>query len=142
MTAKESGGGESDIQTTCDQLKFVVVGSCASGKTTMVAALREQGLDASVVAQEHSAVPDLWNHAKPDVLVYLDVDLRTVRERRSSTWSEAIYEAQQGRLQHARNAADVIIDTATISPEESIALVRNAIATRMSNNLPKEGTAR
>ena len=105
----------------------MVVGTCASGKSTLVAALREAGIDASVCAQEHSEIPTLWNHTKPDVLVLLDVDLATIRARRSPTWPEPIYDAQLRRLENARAAADLIIDTGAKGVAESVALVRKLV---------------
>ena len=65
-------------------LRVAVVGHCASGKSTLVSALRAHGYDANAVAQEHSAVSWLWRHAEPDVLIYLDAALETVRARRGA----------------------------------------------------------
>src|SRR3954454_17529511 len=90
--------------------RIVVVGSCASGKSTLVAALRARGFDASVCAQEHSEIPTLWNHTMPDFLVLLEAKLATVRERRGRAWPEPIYVMQQRRLENARRAAHVIVD--------------------------------
>ncbi|MBP9503378.1 MAG: hypothetical protein KBF17_14555, partial [Candidatus Promineofilum sp.] len=41
-------------------LRVAVVGPCASGKSTLVAALRAAGYDARHPAQEHSFVKDMW----------------------------------------------------------------------------------
>jgi len=51
------------------------------------------------------------------VLVYLDVPLTTVRDRRGAEWPRAVYDAQEARLADARAHADLTIDTsrATIS---------------------------
>jgi energy-coupling factor transporter ATP-binding protein EcfA2 len=103
--------------------KLVIVGTCASGKSTLAAALREAGIDASACAQEHSEIPTLWNHTKPDVVVFLDVDLATIRARRSPTWPQTIYDAQRRRLENARSIADVIIETGAKSVDESVAVV-------------------
>lgn len=92
--------------------RIVVVGPCASGKSTLVSRLKESGYDAHAVAQEHSAVRNLWQRKHPDVLVALDVSLEVVRERRSPDWLEAVYERQHERLASAYAAADLIIDTA------------------------------
>ena len=94
-----------------DARRIVVVGHCASGKSSVVAALRELGYDAHVCGQEHSIVRDLWRHSRPDVLVALAVDLPSIRRRRSPTWPAPIYEAQQQRLAPAFAAADLVIDT-------------------------------
>src|SRR6476661_7987964 len=92
-------------------VRVAVVGHCASGKSTLVGALRRSGYDAHAVAQEHSGITWLWRHADPDVLVYLDVPLATVRARRGAEWPQAVYDAQEARLQDARAHADLILDT-------------------------------
>jgi hypothetical protein len=92
-------------------VRVAVVGHCASGKSTLVTALRRNGYDAHAVAQEHSGIAWLWRHAEPDVLVYLDVPLATVRDRRGAEWPQAVYDAQEARLTDARAHADLTIDT-------------------------------
>ena len=62
--------------------KIVVVGVCASGKTTLVEGLRARGYRARSVALEHSNVPRLWTYHDPDFLVVLDCSLDTIRKRR------------------------------------------------------------
>lgn len=94
-----------------DPRRIVVVGPCAAGKTTLVAALVERGYDAYVVAQEHSIVRDLWNRRDPDIVVALDIELEVLRQRRSPTWSAAIYALQRERLGPAFAAAHLRIDT-------------------------------
>ena len=107
--------------------KIAVVGPCASGKSTLVNSLRAKGYDAHAVAQEHSAVRDLWNSRKPDLLVALDVSLEVVRQRRSPEWLEAVYERQHKRLAAAYRAADIIIDTSANSADEVLATVEELI---------------
>jgi hypothetical protein len=93
-------------------LRVAVVGSCASGKSSVVVGLRERGYDAYAVAQEHSIIPDLWRHLQPDRLVYLHVSLAALRVRRADPgWPAWIYEQQQIRLRAAREHADVDIAT-------------------------------
>lgn len=116
--------------------RVVVVGTCASGKSTLVAELRERGIDAYVCAQEHSEVSNLWNHANPDFVVLLEVDLETIRRRRRSpTWPETIYEAQRRRLLAARSAADLVIDTRTSDAESVAARVVEALRQRFDSTL-------
>lgn len=91
--------------------RIAVVGPCASGKSTLVQRLLDSGYQANAIAQEHSAVHDLWKSRKPDLLIALDVSLDVVRQRRSPTWLEAVYERQHKRLQSAYESADLIIDT-------------------------------
>jgi dienelactone hydrolase len=104
-----------------DPRRIVVVGSCASGKSSLVAALASLGYDAHVCGQEHSIVRELWRHSRPDVLIALAVDLSTIRRRRSPTWPESIYAAQQERLASAFAAADLVIDTIRLDLDGVIA---------------------
>lgn len=106
-----------------DGPRIVVVGPCGSGKTTLVDHLRERGYDARVVAQEHSIIRDLWQKRDPDVIVALDLDLATLRARRSPTWSAEIFALQHERLKEAFAAADLIINTAEHDEEDVVALV-------------------
>jgi GTPase SAR1 family protein len=92
-------------------LRVAVVGHCASGKTTLVGALRRAGYDAHAVAQEHSGIAWLWKHSEPDVLIYIHVPLETVRARRGAEWPQAVYDAQEARLVDARAHADLILDS-------------------------------
>ncbi len=95
--------------------KIVVVGYCASGKSTVVDALQASGLDAVAVGQEHSGIADLWRHPSPDVVVFLDVELEEIRKRRGNPhWPEWIYQLQQKRLANARQRANIVIDTSEL----------------------------
>ncbi|HEX5500302.1 MAG TPA: hypothetical protein VFX03_13780, partial [Thermomicrobiales bacterium] len=66
--------------------RIVVVGPCASGKSTLARGLRERGFDAEVCGQEHSDIASLWRHTAPDVVIALSVDLATIRDRRGDDW--------------------------------------------------------
>jgi hypothetical protein len=89
----------------------------------MVAGLTRHGYDAYACAQEHSGVPLLWRHLEPDIVVFLDVDLPSLRRRRGNPeWSEAIYREQLRRLQSARERAHVVINSAEMTAEEALAL--------------------
>lgn len=117
MRASRSSCGVAMASDTAplQPLRIAVVGHCASGKSTLVGALRRHGYDAYAVAQEHSAISWLWRHAEPEVLIYLDVPLATVRERRGEEWPQAVYDAQEVRLQEARVNADLLLNTQTES---------------------------
>lgn len=95
----------------------VVVGPCASGKSTLVAGLRRLGYAAQVCGQEHSDIPTLWRHAGPDLVVALDVDLPTLRRRRDDHWPEWLYLIQRRRLANAAAAAHVQVDTSNLDTE-------------------------
>lgn len=94
--------------------RVVVIGPCASGKSTLVAGLRRLGYDADVCGQEHSDIPTLWRHTEPDVVIALEIDLATLRQRRGCEWPEWLYHAQQRRLQQAVASASVRINTARL----------------------------
>lgn len=108
--------------------KVVVVGPCASGKTTLVFNLRAAGVDAHVSGQEHSAIRNLWHRLNPDVLVALDVDLETLRRRRHPAWPETLYAVQHERLAEAFDAAHVRIDTGRVSERDVLDEVLRAVA--------------
>lgn len=98
--------------------RVVVVGPCASGKTTLVAALRAHGYDASVTAQEHSAVPNLWQRTDPDILIALQASINAVRQRRDNSWPGWLHDLQEERLAGAQDAADLVIDTSDLEAHE------------------------
>lgn len=102
-----------------DRRRVVVIGPCASGKTTLTQRLQERGFDARACGQEHSEIRELWKHMEPDVLIGLWIDLETLRDRRSSgSWSGAIYARQQQRLASGYAQADLVIDCHDIDPNE------------------------
>lgn len=101
--------------------RVVVVGYCASGKSTVVSALKERGIDALAVAQEHSVIQNLWNHQDPDLVVFLDVSIEAIRARRGNpAWPEWIYELQRERLASARERADLVIDTSSSGVDDVV----------------------
>lgn len=102
-----------------------VVGMSASGKSTLVHGLREQGYDARPISQEHSNVPDLWRQFDvPAVLIYLDANLECQRLRRPDvSWSRRYHGQEATRLRHAHDHADLRIDTSTMTPLEVLAVV-------------------
>jgi len=107
-----------------------VVGPCASGKSTLVAALRAAGYDARHPAQEHSFVKDMWRRrVDPDVLIYLDLSHEAYRKRRPKDDAGPEYlEMQRERLAHAREYADLVVDTSELSAEAVRELVLRALA--------------
>ena len=101
-------------------LRVAVVGACASGKSTLVSALRAAGYEARHVAQEHSYVPDMWQKiSQPDVLIYLDVDLSGITARRPRlNFKQKDLVEQNRRLAHARTHCSLYLDTNILSPAE------------------------
>ncbi|MCO5175432.1 MAG: hypothetical protein M9890_00405 [Thermomicrobiales bacterium] len=110
-------------------MRVAVVGRCASGKSTIAAALRDHGYDAWPVAQEHSIVSALWNARQPDALVLLDASLATVRKRRRNPdWPDWIYELQTARLANARASAHVVVNTDDLSIDAVVSNVLDKLA--------------
>jgi cytidylate kinase len=96
-----------------------VVGPCASGKSTLIAGLTRLGYRTRHIAQEHSYVKDMWQRlTNPDVLVFLDASYPTTCQRRKLDWTEADWQEQQHRLRHARENANLYLDTDKLSAEQ------------------------
>jgi hypothetical protein len=102
-----------------------VVGVSASGKSTLVRALRLAGYNARPVSQEHSHVADLWRQFdRPSYLIYLDVDLAAQQQRRPDVpWSAAELAGERARLANAQAHADLQINTSTMTPEAVLKVV-------------------
>lgn len=101
-------------------LRVAVVGPCASGKSTLINALRAAGYEARHTAQEHSYVPEMWQLiSKPDVLIYLDVDYETAKRRRPTLdgGTERLM-LQQQRLAHARQHCHLYLDTSLMTEKQ------------------------
>ncbi len=94
------------------ELLIGIVGPCASGKSTLIEHLAGLGFNARHIAQEHSFVPDMWQRlTHPDLLIFLDASYPTSLQRRKLGWSEADWQEQQRRLSHAKEHADLYIET-------------------------------
>lgn len=101
-----------------------VVGPCAAGKTTLTNKLKALGINCRHIAQEHSFVPDMWKKIiNPDVLVYLDVSYPLTIVRRQLDWTVEEYQEQLHRLRHARENADLYIQTDSKTPQEVLQTV-------------------
>ncbi len=108
--------------------RVAVVGVCASGKSVLVKELRTLGYDARHVAQEHSFVPDMWQRlSRPQVLVYLDASLATMRRRRDPSFPAALLEEQRRRLQHARHHCQIYVCTDPLTEDQVLAQVVAAL---------------
>ncbi len=100
--------------------RIVIVGPCASGKTTLAQALVARGFNASVCGQEHSEIRTLWNHTHPDVVIGLTVTLASLRLRRGAEWPESLYRRQLERLGDAFAVADLLIDTTSVDVDAAV----------------------
>ena len=119
-------------QTYADPRRIVVVGVCSAGKSTLVQSLRERGYNARAVSQEHSYVPHLWQRSRPDVLVYLDASVRTIRARGRPRWRPTLLDVEHERLSNAREHADLYIPTDGLAPED----VASRVVTFLSKQHP------
>ena len=63
-------------------------------------------------------MPDMWQRIRPpDWLIFLDVNLLAQGARRPDvSWSEPWRRTELQRLAHARNNADLLIDTSSLAP--------------------------
>ena len=107
-------------QKGTDELPLIgVVGPCASGKSTLVAALRDRGYNAREIKQEHSYVPTMWQRfTRPDLLIYLHVSQGVASQRRATEAGAAWWDKLTRRLRHARQHADLYINTDRLTPQE------------------------
>ena len=104
------------------RLLIGVVGPCGSGKSTLIAGLEPKGYTCRHIAQEHSYVPYMWERiAHPDVLIFLSASFSVCTQRRRLSWTNEDYIEQLRRLAHARQHADLIIETDNLSPAEVLA---------------------
>ena len=115
-----------------------VVGPCGAGKSSLVAGLKARGILVRHIAQEHSYVPDMWKRlTNPDILIYLDVSYENTILRRKLDWTYAEYAEQLHRLRHARQYADLFLDTNPLSFDEILNAVLRFIKFANTTSLPK-----
>ena len=122
-----------DIPRPSQPLPIIkVVGISGGGKSTLVGALRPGGYDARPVSQEHSNVPDLWKRFdRPDYVLYLFASLEDQERRRQDvSWSAKAHQEEMDRLAHAREHADLRINTGELDPQEVYAVVLSFLKLR------------
>jgi guanylate kinase len=101
-----------------------IVGPCAAGKTTLIANLKNFGINARHIAQEHSYVLTMWQRiTDPDVLIFLDASYPETIRRRNLNWTMKEYQEQHRRLSHARQNADLYLLTDEMTPDEVLSKV-------------------
>jgi guanylate kinase len=99
-----------------------IVGPCGSGKSTLIAGLDKHGYRCRHIAQEHSYVKYMWQHiTNPNILIFLQCSFENSTSRRRLNWMPADHEEQLGRLSHAREHANLIIDTDSLTAEDVLA---------------------
>ena len=61
----------------------------------------------------------MWQRiAKPDILIFLDASFPISTARRKLNWQKQDHDEQYRRLSHARQHANVVIDTDALSTEQ------------------------
>jgi deoxyadenosine/deoxycytidine kinase len=103
-------------------MHIVIVGPCGAGKTTLATNLTACGYDAQDCAQEHSHVQSMWDKiAHPDLLLYLDASLATIRGRLGVDWEQAYLDEMNRRLANARAHADLVLNTDPLTCDQVFA---------------------
>lgn len=107
-----------------------VVGPCGSGKSTLIKGLEKHGYHCRHIAQEHSYVRTMWQIiTKPNLLIFLHSSFEQSTARHNLNWTLSDYEEQQRRLSHAREHADLIIDTDLLDANSVLQKALNFLTT-------------
>ncbi|MBN2115634.1 MAG: hypothetical protein JW730_03640 [Anaerolineales bacterium] len=107
------------MEPPSNKLLIGIVGPCGAGKSTLSAGLKNHGYTCRHIAQEHSYVQAMWQKiTKPDILIYLNASFLVSTRRRKLNWQPKDHEEQLRRLSHARQHANLLIDTDDLTPEQ------------------------
>ena len=108
-----------------------IVGPCGSGKSTLLDGLEKHGYIGRHIAQEHSYVQDMWQLiTQPELLVYLHASFPVSTARAKLDWQEKDYDEELRRLAHARDHADLSIETDNLTPEQVLQKALDFLASR------------
>lgn len=73
-------------------------------------------------------MPAMWQKlTNPIALIFLEASYPVTMKRRRLNWTQAEYEEQLRRLEHARNHADLMIDTDLLTADQVLQVVLNFI---------------
>ena len=115
-----------DMEPPSNRSLIGVVGPCGSGKSTLIAGLERYGYLCRHIAQEHSYVQAMWQKiAKPDILIYLGASYPVSTARRQLNWQKKDHDEQLQRLTHARDHANISVDTDDLRPDQVLERVLN-----------------
>ncbi len=77
-------------------------------------------------------MPSMWQKiTNPDLLIFLNSSFEVSTRRRKLNWTEADYTEQQRRLTHARQHADLLLETDSLTPAEVLTNVMEFLKTKM-----------
>lgn len=101
-----------------------VVGPCSAGKTTLISKLQNIGYQCRHIAQEHSYVRDMWQRiVDPQILIFLDVSYEISMKRKQLNMNSREFDEQLARLEHARQYANIYIQTDQLTPGEVFEMI-------------------
>lgn len=116
-------------QLPADNNLIGIVGPCSAGKSTLKTKLQALGYTCRHIAQEHSYVPDMWlKIVNPRLLIYLDVNYDVSMDRRNLNLTPREFDTQMQRLAHARQNAQVYVDTNPLTVDEVFQQVIQSLA--------------
>ena len=96
-----------------------IVGPCGAGKSTLITGLEKHGYVCRHIAQEHSYVQAMWQIiTRPQLLIYLHASFPISTARRQLNWQEKDHTEQLRRLAHAREHANLLIETDDLTPDQ------------------------
>lgn len=98
----------------------MVVGTCASGKTTIVRELKARGFEAATCSQEHTTNPYLWRRKEPRFLVVLQCKEATVQKRRGRVFPKGLHKKQVQRLGKARKHCHLFLPTDDLTISDAV----------------------
>ncbi len=105
---------------------IMVVGVCASGKTTVIEALQARGYDARTCSQEHSLNRFLWQRGQTCFLVVLDCRCLMVEKRRNRKMPITQYQEQKNKLACAQAMANIYLLTDDLTVEDTVKRIIDA----------------
>jgi hypothetical protein len=68
--------------------------------------------------------------SQPDVLIYLDANMETIKRRRQVRWSEERLRVEKRRLAHARQNCHLYLATDELTREEVLEYVKRFLELR------------
>ncbi|HEX9333786.1 MAG TPA: hypothetical protein VF896_17980 [Anaerolineales bacterium] len=125
------------MESPSNQSVIGIVGPCGAGKSTLIAGLEKRGYICRHIAQEHSYVQAMWQKiANPDILIYLEASFPISTARRKLNWQKKDHDEQLRRLIHAREHANLLINTDNLTPEQVLQKALDYLANVLSAPSP------